>query len=194
MSTKAVIFSGSFNPVHIGHTAIANYVIEFAQADEVWFIVSPQNPFKVNSGLLDFEHRFNMAKLALKGLDLPIIVSDVEEALPKPSYTINTLETLTAKYPDKEWSLLIGSDNLVNLHNWRDYDKIATGYQLLVYPRLGYDNKALYAKHNAIKLDAPIIEISSTFIREALQKGYNLNGFIHPDVSKYIKKHKLYLE
>jgi nicotinate-nucleotide adenylyltransferase len=193
MASNAVIFSGSFNPIHIGHLAIANYVVEFTSVDEFWFIVSPQNPFKSKNGLIDFHHRLNMVKIAFSGLGLPIMVSDIENTLTQPSYTINTIDTLSEKYPDKKWSLLIGSDNLTNFHLWKDSRKIIEHYRLLVYPRLGFDNTELYEKNNAVKLDAPIMEISSTFIRQYIAKGHNLKALLPNGVFDYIRENKLYL-
>ncbi|MDR1584379.1 MAG: nicotinate-nucleotide adenylyltransferase [Prevotellaceae bacterium] len=191
MASNAVIFSGSFNPIHIGHLAIANYVVEFTEADEFWFIVSPHNPFKSKSGLVDFHHRLNMVRIAFEGLGLPVEVSDIENSLPQPSYTINTLNALSEKYPDKKWSLLIGADNLVNFHLWKDTSKIIEQHQLLVYPREGFDNDELYAKNNASKLNAPIMEISSTFIRNNISN-HNLKALLPKGVFEYIHKHGLY--
>jgi len=192
--TNAVIFSGSFNPIHIGHLAIANYVVEFTSTDEFWFVVSPQNPFKSKNGLIDFNHRLNMVKIAFSGLGLPVVVSDIENTLPQPSYTINTLNTLAEKYPDKKWSLLIGSDNLPNFHLWKDSRKILEQYRLLVYPRLGFDDAELYKRHNAVKLDAPIMEISSTFIRQYISKGHNLKALLPNGVFEYIREKEIYLK
>jgi nicotinate-nucleotide adenylyltransferase len=192
MASNVVIFSGSFNPIHIGHLAIANYVVEFTDADEFLFVVSPHNPFKHQSELADFQHRLNMVKIAFEGLDLPVAVSDIENTLPKPSYTINTINALAEKYPDKKWSLLIGADNLANFHLWKDSSKIIERHQLLVYPRTGFDNDELYVKNNACKLNAPIMEISSTFIRNNISKGHNLRALLPKGVFEYIHEHKLY--
>ncbi|MDR1886713.1 MAG: nicotinate-nucleotide adenylyltransferase, partial [Prevotellaceae bacterium] len=189
MGSNAVIFSGSFNPVHAGHLVIANYVAEFTDADEFWFVVSPHNPLKSKNELADFHHRLNMVKIACEGLDLPIVVSDIENTLPRPSYTINTINALSEKYPDKKWSLLIGEDNLLNFHHWKDSRKIIERHRLLVYPRLGFDNSEPYTQHNALKLDAPVIEISSTFIRNNISEGHNLRALLPNKVFEYIKEH-----
>ncbi|MDR1898037.1 MAG: nicotinate-nucleotide adenylyltransferase [Prevotellaceae bacterium] len=194
MTSNVVIFSGSFNPIHIGHLAIAAYVVEFTSADECWFVVSPHNPLKPKTELADFCHRFNMVKIASDETNLPITASDIENTLSQPSYTINTLEMLSEKYPDKQFSLLIGADNLNGFHLWKDYPKILANYRLLVYPRFGFDNKSLYEKYRAQKLDAPIMEISSTFIRNNIRKGHNLKAFLPPGVFEYIRKFKLYEE
>ncbi|MDR1593740.1 MAG: nicotinate-nucleotide adenylyltransferase [Prevotellaceae bacterium] len=194
MASNVVIFSGSFNPIHIGHLAIANYVVEFTGANEFLFVVSPHNPFKSKSELAGFHHRLNMVKIAFEGLDLPIAVSDIENTLPQPSYTINTLNALSEKYPGKNWSLLIGADNLVNFHLWKDSAKIIEQHRLLVYPRAGFDyNDEFYEKNNAVKLNAPIMEISSTFIRNNISKGHNLKALLPNGVYEYIHEHGLYL-
>jgi nicotinate-nucleotide adenylyltransferase len=192
MASNAVIFSGSFNPVHIGHLVIANYVVEFTPADELWFVVSPHNPVKNRSELAEFHHRLNMVKIASEGLGLPVVVSDIENTLPKPSYTINTLDALSEKYPDKKWSLLVGADNMVNFHCWRDSGKIIERCRLLVYPRTGFECSELCRKHNALKLDAPIMEISSTFIRTNISGGHNLRALLPAGVFEYIHEHRLY--
>jgi nicotinate-nucleotide adenylyltransferase len=192
MISNAVIFSGSFNPIHIGHVAIANYVVEFTDNDEFWFIVSPHNPFKPKNELADFHHRLNMVKIAFEGLGLPVTVSDIENTLPQPSYTINTINALVEKYPNKNWSLLIGADNLAKFHLWKDSAKIIKHHRLLVYPRTGSDNNELYAKRNILKLDAPIMEISSTFIRYNIAKGHNLKALLPKGVFEYILEHGLY--
>jgi nicotinate-nucleotide adenylyltransferase len=193
MASNAVIFSGSFNPVHAGHLIIANYVVEFTDADEFLFVVSPHNPFKPKGELVDFRHRINMVKIAFEGLDLPVAVCEIENTMPQPSYTVNTVNALSEKYPDKNFSLLIGADNLVHFHLWKDAAKIIKHHRLLVYPRAGFNNSdELYAKNNAVKLDAPIIEISSTFIRNNISKGHNIRTLLPKAVFEYIHEHKLY--
>jgi nicotinate-nucleotide adenylyltransferase len=192
MTLNAVIFSGSFNPIHIGHVAIASYVVEFTSADELWFVVSPHNPFKFRSELVDFHHRLNMVNIAFEGLGLPVTVSDIENTLPQPSYTINTIDALSAKYPGRKWSLLIGADNLVHFHLWKDSAKIIEQHQLLVYPRMGFDDEELCKKNSAMKLDAPVMEISSTFIRNNISKGHNLRALLPGRVFEYIHEHGLY--
>jgi nicotinate-nucleotide adenylyltransferase len=192
MTSKAVIFAGSFNPIHIGHLAIANYIVEFTSADECLFVVSPHNPFKPKSELAEFHHRINMANIASEPLGLPITVCDVENDLPQPSYTVNMLNAISEKYPDKTWSLLIGADNLVSFHLWKDAMKICRQYPLLVYPRMGFDDGELCRKYNALRLDAPIMEISSTFIRRNIAQGRNLRALVPCGVFEYIGEHGLY--
>jgi nicotinate-nucleotide adenylyltransferase len=168
-------------------------VVEFTSADEIWFIVSPHNPFKSQTELADFRHRLNMVRIAFDGLGLAVSVSDIENSLPKPSYTINTINALSERYPDKQWSLLIGADNLSRFHLWKDAMEIIKRHQLLVYPRAGYDDDdVLYMKYNALKLKAPIIELSSTFIRDNISKGRNLRALLPRGVFEYIHEHGLY--
>jgi nicotinate-nucleotide adenylyltransferase len=190
--SNTVIFSGSFNPVHIGHLAIANYVAEFTGADELLFVVSPHNPFKERTELADFRSRFDMVQLAFADLQLPVAVSDVESRLSQPSYTVNTLNALSEQRPDSRLSLLVGSDCLDKFHLWKDYGTILERYGLLVYPRPGFDNADLCAKYCATLLDAPLMEISSTFIRDGIRRGRNLRAFLPHGVFDYIIDSKLY--
>ena len=190
--SNAIMFSGSFNPVHRGHLAIARYVVDCTSADELWLVVSPQNPFKSKNELADFHHRFKMVELALADWNLPVTVSDIETLLPQPSYTLNTLEALSAKYSDKKWSLLIGSDNLVDFDKWKDYSKIIENYPVIVYPRAGFDNEELYNKYKATKIDAPMLDISSTFIRNNIHNINDMHEFLPDSVIEYICKWKLF--
>ena len=189
---KTVVFPGSFNPVHIGHLAIANYITACTDADELWLMLSPHNPHKLLTGLASFEHRYAMIRIAVSQTALPIKVSSLEQQLPAPSYTVNTLETLSAQYPDVEWALLMGADNLVNFNKWKDYQKIISNYRLLVYPRLGVDIHEISKLHKATVIDAPIMEISSTFIRQAVEKKCNVEAFLPSGVWDYINENKLY--
>jgi nicotinate-nucleotide adenylyltransferase len=133
-----------------------------------------------------------MVKTACAELNLPVTVSDVENALPQPSYTVNTLAALSKMYPDKKWSLLIGSDNLANFSKWKDFRTIADNYQLLVYPRKGFENENLYLVYNAIKIDAPTIDVSSTFIRKNISDESAVKKYLPSGVYEYIRKNGLY--
>lgn len=189
---KIAIFSGSFNPIHIGHVAIANYIAEFTDVDEVWFVVSPHNPLKEVTGLLAEEHRFKMVEIAINQLNLPFKVCDIEFTMPKPSYTIDTLNALSENYPEHEFVLVMGADSIANIERWKNYCDILNNYNVMVYPRLGYNAEDLCKKYNVEYVAAPIIELSATFIREALFTRKNIDAFLPCGVNEYIKKYKLY--
>ncbi len=185
------LFFGSFNPIHIGHTAIANYIIEFGGLDKLWFVISPHNPFKDKANLIDDHLRLEMVNRAIKD-DPRFSASDVEFSLPKPSYTINTLNKLKELYPNNRFTLIIGSDNYDSLHKWKDYNKIAEEYEFMVYPRPGFDCKQINLKGKFSIINAPQIEISSSFIRESIAAGKDIKYFLNTEVYMYIKELNLY--
>ena len=175
------IFGGSFNPIHIGHLALANYLCEYGDLSEVWFMVSPQNPLKKNTKLWDDELRLELVHLAIK--DYPKFkICDIEFHLPRPSYTINTLNALKAKYPDKEFTLIIGADNWQLFPHWRSADEIISQYKVLIYPRPGFMVNAEELPSTIRLVNTPQLEISSTFIRESLEAGKDVRYFLHPKV------------
>lgn len=186
------IFSGSFNPVHIGHLILANYIVEFTEIEEVWFVVSPLSPLKSEKELSDERIRLEMVELALKKYT-KLKASDFELSMPKPSYTIDTLNALQEKYPEHTFSLIIGADNWSYFENWKEHEKILENHRLKVYPRLGFrisiPNKL---KTKVEALDSPIIEISSTFIRENIKEGKDIRAFLPDNVYDYITENKLY--
>ena len=188
---KTGLFFGSFNPIHIGHLAIANYMVEYGGVDQVWFIVSPQNPFKNDDELLDNQQRLSMVTLAVKDDDR-FRACDIEFGLPTPSFTINTLNSLENLFPDNEFILIMGADNFVNFHKWKDFHKIARDYELLVYPRPGYDTKNVGFPCRYSLVNSPLMEISSTFIRNALNEKRNIMHFLPPGVWDYIQTNNLY--
>lgn len=186
------IFSGSFNPIHIGHLILANYITEFSDIDEVWFLVTPQNPSKKTEDLLPENLRLEMTKLAIR--DFPKLkASDIEFKLSKPSYTVNTLKVLEDQYPDCTFCLIIGADNWEAFERWKDYEEILEQYKIYVYPRFGYSvaTPAKYKKKVEV-LDSPIVEVSSTFIRKALAERKNMRAFLPKSVYDYILEKQLY--
>lgn len=186
------IFSGSFNPIHIGHLMLANYIVEFTEIDEVWFLVSPHNPLKDDAELLDENERFRMVKLALEKYP-KLKASDFEFQMPRPSYTINTLEALTQTYADDEFTLIIGADNWRDFEKWKDYDRIAKEYKIKVYPRLDFRVSIPSRYKTKVEtLDSPIIEVSSTFIRESILLDKNIRAFLPEEVYNYVEENKLY--
>lgn len=184
------IFGGSFNPIHIGHLALANYLCENDYIDELWFLVSPQNPFKQNEKLLDDKTRLRMVNAAVRGYGR-FYVSDFEFSLPKPSYTINTLNKLSETYTDRDFYLIIGADNWAAFDRWKSPEEIISKHHVLVYPRLGYDIPEMLPQ-NIRAVDSPLIEVSSTFIRESISQGKDVRYFLHPAVYEIIEKENLY--
>jgi nicotinate-nucleotide adenylyltransferase len=185
------LYFGTYNPIHIGHLAIANFMVEFAEIDQLWFVVSPHNPHKKKANLLDDYQRLEMVHRAADSDDR-FRVSNIEFNLPKPSYTIDTLTYLKEQHPDYQFKILMGSDNLENFHKWKNYEQILDNYGIIVYPRPGFD-KTKYQPHPNITLtDAPLMEISSTFIRKAIQKGKNVRHFLPEKTWEYIEEMNFY--
>lgn len=186
------LYFGSFNPIHIGHMAIANYMVEFMELDEFWFVLTPQNPFKEKKNLLHDLDRLELVKLALKD-DLRMQVSDIEFFLPKPSYTIDTLTYLQERNPKVDFKILMGSDNLQNFHKWKNYEAIVQNHGVVVYPRHGFDQSTISPHPNIfIAQDAPRMEISSSFIRNAIREGKDIRHFIPAGTWEYIEKMGFY--
>jgi nicotinate-nucleotide adenylyltransferase len=186
------LYFGSFNPVHIGHLAIANYMVEFSGLDEFWFVVSPQNPHKQKINLLNDYDRLEMVQLAVEDDDR-LQVSDIEFFLQKPSYTVDTLAYMKERNPNRHFKILMGSDNLENFPKWKNFETIVENYGVLVYPRPGFDkSKAMQHKNIVIAENAPQMEISSSFIRKAIKKGKDVRHFLPPKVWEYIVKKGFY--
>jgi len=188
---KVGIYSGSFNPIHHGHLMLASYLVTFGELDELWLLVSPQNPLKPKAELLDDQHRLEMARLAV-GDDPFIKVSDEEMHLPRPSYTINTLQQLSEQYPDNQFVFVCGMDSLQNLDKWKDYEKILENYPILVFPRKGYDGGELINHPSVRVVETPIIELSSTFIRNCIANNINVRHFIPENAYNYLTNNNLY--
>lgn len=186
------IFSGSFNPIHIGHLILANYIVEFTDIDEVWFLVSPRNPLKQQSELLDEGRRLEMVELALE--EYPKMkASDFEFSLPRPSYTVHTLDRLKEAYPQHAFNLIIGSDNWFVFENWKNYEQIIENYAIKIYPRLGHRISIQPRQRKSVEaLDAPVVEISSTFIRESIAEGKDIKAFLPEGIYEYINNNDLY--
>jgi nicotinate-nucleotide adenylyltransferase len=187
------LFFGSFNPIHTGHLIISCLVLEALNLDELWLVISPQNPFKLQGDLASEKYRVKMAKDACKAHSR-LFVSDIELALPKPSYTIQTLDALQLQYPDVRFSLIIGEDNLTRFHEWKDIDRILNLVQVAVYGR----SVSKYPAHPVWKgkvhfLDLPMVDISATNIRERVQLGLPITYLVHPSTERFILKKQLYL-
>lgn len=185
---RTAIFGGTFNPLHNGHIAVARSVIDSSLADELWLMVTPQNPWKRNLTLMDDSFRLAMARLGVRSLDR-IKASDFEFSLPRPSYTYNTLRKLSETCPDREFSLVIGADNWVKFGNWRDSDIIQKKHQIIVYPRSGYPLPEP-ATVNVHILDCPTIDISSTQIRNMMGQGLPVEGLVPPCVAALLGLYK----
>lgn len=200
---KVGLYFGTFNPIHVGHLIIANHMAEYSDLDQIWMVVTPHNPLKKKSTLLDDHHRLQMVHLATE--DFPKIKpSDIEFKLPQPNYTVHTLIHLQEKYPNHEFSLIMGEDNIRSLHKWKNYQTLLENHAIYVYPRLeakgqtseGSANEAdtaLFKNHPKIHLiDAPVVEISSTFIRENIKKGKNVQPLLPSKVWKYVDHNNFY--
>lgn len=188
---KTGLFFGSFNPIHIGHLIIANYMATFSGLKEVWLVVSPHNPLKQKSGLANMYDRLEMAKLATENAP-QIKVSDIEFKLPQPSYTIDTLTYLHERYPEREFVLIMGADNLTSFKKWKNYEVLLKDYHIFVYPRPGI-NVSEWENHPSITFtDTPDMEISSTFIRKALKENKNVQFFVPDKVLEFIDQKNMY--
>lgn len=188
---KTGLFFGSFNPVHNGHMVIANYFAEFSDLDQVWFVVSPHNPLKPAGSLLNDFQRLQLVELAI-GDYRKMKVSKIEFGLPKPSYTINTLTHLQEKYPQHEFILIMGSDNLHTFHKWKNYEQILEYYSIYIYPRPGFDGGDFKNHHKVKFIEAPLMEISSTFIRNAIKSKKDVRFMMPEKVADYIDEMNFY--
>jgi len=191
---KVGLFFGSYNPIHIGHLVIANHLVEYTDLDEIWLVVTPHNPFKKKATLLADHHRFALVQRAVE--DYPKLqASDIEFKLPQPNYTINTLIHLSEKYPNIDFSLIMGEDNLNTFHKWKNHEAILEHYSIYVYPRLALleENVSILQNHPKITYtQAPVIEISSTMIRNAIAAGKNIQPLLPEKVWQYLDEMNFY--
>lgn len=193
MANKKIgLFFGSFNPIHIGHLIIANYMANFTDLAEVWFVVSPQNPFKEKKSLGNMYDRLEMVNLAIEGAD-KLRASDIEFKLPQPSYTIDTLVYLEEKFPNKDFVLIMGEDNLSSFMKWKNADIILRDYQIIVYPRPGIDGGKLKNHPSVTMTNTPVMELSSTFLRQAIKENKSIKFYTPDKVVEFIDKKGLYL-
>ncbi|MHA7059325.1 nicotinate (nicotinamide) nucleotide adenylyltransferase [Aquimarina sp. M1] len=190
---KIGLYFGTFNPIHVGHLAIANHMAEHSDLDEIWMVLTPHNPFKKKSSLLDNNHRLEMVYRATEFYP-KLQPSDIECKLPQPNYTINTLVHLQEKYPDDQFSLIMGEDNLKSFHRWKNYEAIIENHHIYVYPRISEGvAEHQFKNHPKIhKIDAPIMEISSTFIRKSILEEKNIRPLLPEEVWKYIDEMNFY--
>lgn len=190
---KISLFFGSFNPIHIGHLIIANTIVGQPDVDQVWFVISPQNPFKSSNSLLHEFDRLDMVERAIED-NFNLRACDVEFNMPKPSYTIDTLTYLTSKYPSHQFRLIIGEDNLKNFQKWKNYNAILDFYGLDVYPRPLSLSKGEIKNHPNVRMvEAPLLDISATYIRSAIRSGRSIKYIVHDKVESYIHDKKLYI-
>lgn len=190
---KVGLFFGSFNPIHVGHVIIANHMVEFTDLDEVWLVVSPQNPFKTKASLLHQNHRLELVFRATEDY-LKIKPSDIEFQLPQPSYTSTTLAYLEEKYPQHQFALIMGADNLVSLHKWHNSKWLMDSFSIYVYPRLGHEKIPVdYPTAKNIQMvKAPIVEISASQIRAAIASGKSVKSLIPEKAWQYLDEMNFY--
>lgn len=193
MILQTAIFGGSFNPIHHGHLLLAHCLLKHESFDEIWFMVSPQNPLKRHEDLLDDNERLEMVRRALAG-EKKLIVSDYEFHLPRPSYMWNTLQSLSAAYPERSFTLFIGSDNWQRFNHWYEHDRILAHYNIIIYPREDSPIDKQSLPSNVSILDTPLINISSTEVRERLMHGEDISDLVPPAVAEYIKDRRLYMK
>jgi nicotinate-nucleotide adenylyltransferase len=190
---KIGLYFGTFNPIHIGHLIIANHMAEHSDLDQIWMVVTPHNPHKKKNTLLDDYHRLEMVHLATENFP-KIQPSDIEFKLTQPNYTVNTLAHLQEKFPKYEFSLIMGEDNLNSLHKWKNYEVILQNHEVYVYPRLNSgDIDEQFINHSNIhKINAPIVELSSTFIRQSIKNGKNVVPMLPNKVWEYVEHNLFY--
>jgi nicotinate-nucleotide adenylyltransferase len=196
---KIGLFFGTFNPIHVGHLIIANYIVHSTELDEVWFVVTPHNPHKVKANLLADHHRLAMVREAIDN-NPKLRASDIEFNLPQPNYTIDTLAHLREKYPNNSFALIMGEDNLRTLHKWKNHEQILEHHPILVYPRVltiqetgsKTENEIILNHPKIIKCDAPLMNLSATFIRNSIESGMDVKYMLTENVYKYVDEMNFY--
>ena len=188
---RTALFFGSFNPIHVGHLIIANTILQQEDINEVWLVVSPQNPLKERASLLPDHHRLQMVQRAIDD-NYRLKVCDIEMHLPIPSYTVVTLAALQEKYPDREFCLVMGSDNLDSFHRWRNYQYLLDNYRLLVYPRPGTEHCKLSSHPSVTMVDVPMMDISSSYIRQQIAAHKDVRYLLTEPVYKYLTEMHFY--
>jgi len=191
---KVGLYFGTFNPIHNGHLIIANHLIEFSELEEIWLVVTPHNPHKQKARLLDDYHRLEMVRIAIENYP-KLKASDIEFNLPQPNYTFDTLVYLEKKFPQHQFSLIIGEDNLQTFDKWKNYNTIIERHNIYVYPRKSITQATtniFYSHSNIHRINAPIIGISSTAIRETIQQNRSVRWLLPEKISEYIQKNALY--
>ena len=194
---KIGLYFGTFNPIHIGHLIIANHLAEHSDLQQIWMVVTPHNPFKEKNSLLDDYQRLHLVNLATENYP-KIKASDIEFKLPQPNYTVNTLAHLKEQFPQHEFAIIMGEDNLNSLHKWKNFSYILQNHAIYIYPRITVDSEesnlivATYAQAKIHKIDAPIVEISSTFIRNGIKNKKNICPLLSEKVWEYIDHNNLY--
>ncbi len=190
---KVGLFFGSFNPIHNGHLMLAKYILNETELNAIWFVISPQNPLKDKASLLAESHRLQLVRIAVED-ERNFKAIDIEFKLPKPSYTINTLLHLSEKYPDMNFVLMMGADNINTITKWKNYEAILNGYEVYVYPRMNEAKGNTITHPNIKHIEAPVIEISSTMIRTAIKNKKDTRFFFPDKVYEYVKEMHFYEE
>lgn len=188
---KVGLYFGTYNPIHIGHLAIANYLVAYSEIEQLWFVISPQSPFKTKKKLLDNYQRLEMVNRAIEN-DHRFRASSIEFKLPVPSYTIDTLTYLKEEHPLHEFYLIMGADNLAYIDKWKNAEVILKDYNILVYPRPGFDKETLKSHPHIQFINAPNMEISSSFIRQAIAAGKDVRHFLPPKTWQYLDEMNFY--
>ena len=189
---KVGLFFGTYNPVHVGHMVIANYMVEYTDLDQIWMVVTPQNPFKQKQSILKDYDRLHLVRLAI-GEDPKLKASDIEFKLPQPNYTATTLIYLKEKFPETDFALIMGADNLNHFHKWKNHYEIIKNYDLYVYPRMESNDGGELRHHYKVNyVEAPVMKISSSFIRKAIQEGKNVSHYMPKEVAQYVDEMNLY--